>query len=612
MKSLPIVIKILLVLSLLGLIALGAVGYMALQLRQTAYAGDKIATTTMQAALVITQAQEKMQHARGDMLSTEITLTPADNTFFENQTTQDLKGFNEKMSAAARLAPIYAEEINTLHQQGNDLFSNTCRKTIEMAAAATTEQGNQAAQQEALNDGCLKSFDPYNALLRAMQNKLVNKADQEYKNLNTDTIHSLTLSCISLFLAIIVISFISFLVVKKYITAPLDRLGQAMHRLSGGDLSTKIPETNRRDEVGKMANMVLVFQKIGIDKEKAEQASQKAKDEAEAERKRREVEKAEISAAQEFVVNSLANGLKRLSTGDLVFRLTEEFSSDYEKLRIDFNNAISNLQKTMNFIEENTYGVENGTREIMHASDDLSRRTETQAASLEQTAAALDEITSATKKSSEMIKEVYSLANEAKTDAEHSGVVVNKTVIAIDEIKDSSQKISNIISIIDEIAFKTNLLALNAGVEAARAGEAGRGFAVVATEVRALAQRSADASKEIKALITASSTQVHAGVDLVNETGQALNRIVNQVTRLNILITDITTASSEQSMALAEINIAVNEMDQATQKNAAMAEESTAATHALSDKAESLKHLVKQFRTHSEADEQEEDLEEIE
>ena len=240
-------------------------------------------------------------------------------------------------------------------------------------------------------------------------------------------------------------------------------------------------------------------------------------------------------------------------------------------------------------------GVRSGAEEITQASDDLSRRTEQQAASLEETAAALDQITATVRHTAEGASEARNTVSAAKADAERSGAVVREAVQAMGGIETSSKQIGHIIGVIDEIAFQTNLLALNAGVEAARAGDAGRGFAVVATEVRALAQRSAEAAKEIKALISASGQQVEAGVKLVGETGKALERIVAQVAQLNRLVADIAASAQEQATGLHEVNTAVNQMDQVTQQNAAMVEESTAASHGLSGEAKELARLVGQF-----------------
>jgi methyl-accepting chemotaxis protein len=288
--------------------------------------------------------------------------------------------------------------------------------------------------------------------------------------------------------------------------------------------------------------------------------------------------------------------LERLSEGDLTHRLNEAFAAEYEKLRTDYNAAMAQLQETIRTVAGNTESIRSGTGEISQAADDLSRRTEQQAASLEETAAALDEITATVRKTSDGATHARQVVSTAKSDAEHSGTVVRDAVAAMSEIEKSSAQISQIIGVIDEIAFQTNLLALNAGVEAARAGEAGRGFAVVASEVRALAQRSAEAAKEIKTLIQASTGHVSSGVDLVGETGKALDRIVAQVTEINAIVAEIAASAQEQSTGLAEVNTAVNQMDQVTQQNAAMVEQTSAASHSLAEQAEALAKLIGRFQ----------------
>ncbi|HUW80781.1 MAG TPA: methyl-accepting chemotaxis protein [Acidocella sp.] len=309
-----------------------------------------------------------------------------------------------------------------------------------------------------------------------------------------------------------------------------------------------------------------------------------------------EAERQANMAEQKLVVDGMAMALAGLARGDLTARITQEFPAAHLALKADFNSAMETLQETMKSIAANTQGVRSGAGEITQASDDLSRRTEQQAASLEETAAALDEITATVRKTAEGATEARNVVSAAKSDAEHSGEVVRETVSAMTGIETSSKQIGNIIGVIDEIAFQTNLLALNAGVEAARAGDAGRGFAVVATEVRALAQRSADAAKEIKTLISVSGAQVETGVKLVGETGKALGRIVEQVNRLNTLVADIAGSAQEQATGLNEVNTAVNQMDQVTQQNAAMVEQSTAASHNLAAEAEALSRLVGQFQ----------------
>jgi methyl-accepting chemotaxis protein len=320
----------------------------------------------------------------------------------------------------------------------------------------------------------------------------------------------------------------------------------------------------------------------------------------------RNAEKERQARAEEqaLVVKGLADGLGRLAEGDLVARISTQFPGEYEKLRSDFNGAMEQIQSAMKTIVLNSGGIRTGAGEISQAADDLSRRTEQQAASLEETAAALDEITATVRKTAESAKQAGTVVTNTRGDAEASGQVVRQTVAAMAEIEKSSKQVSQIIGVIDEIAFQTNLLALNAGVEAARAGEAGRGFAVVASEVRALAQRSSDAAKEIKGLISASSQQVESGVDLVSATGQSLEKIVGRVQEIATLMAEITASTQEQSTALAEVNTAINQMDQVTQQNAAMVEESTAASHTLAKEAEELSRLVSTFKVGTPAEAQ--------
>jgi methyl-accepting chemotaxis protein len=294
-------------------------------------------------------------------------------------------------------------------------------------------------------------------------------------------------------------------------------------------------------------------------------------------------------------VSSLGDSLKRLCSGDFGFQLTEPFSAEFEFLRHDLNRSVSQLCETFRDISASVEIISQGTREITQGVGDLSRRTESQAANLEETAAALEEITSNVGASAQRAQDARDVAGSAKASAEKSGEVVSQAVDAMSRIEDSSSKISNIIGVIDEIAFQTNLLALNAGVEAARAGEAGRGFAVVAQEVRELAQRSAKAAKEIKDLIQNSATEVASGVKLVSDTGGALKSISQLIVDINDHIVAISTAAREQSSGLVEVNSAVTGMDQMTQQNAAMVEESSAAASTLATEADKLRGMIGQF-----------------
>ena len=316
----------------------------------------------------------------------------------------------------------------------------------------------------------------------------------------------------------------------------------------------------------------------------------------EARRKAEEAGREALRQERALVGKSIGAALAKLASQDLTYRLAAEMPDAYRKLQSDFNDAIETLEGVMQHVSGTASAIHSGTQEIAAAADDLSQRTEEQAASLEETAAALHEITATVERSAHgatQAREVVALADE---DAKKSAIVVRQAVDAMDAIAKSSQQISQIIGVIDEIAFQTDLLALNAGVEAARAGDAGRGFAVVASEVRALAQRSAEAAKEIKGLISTSTTHVSHGVSLVAETGKSLERIVAQVAEVNGVIAEIASGAKEQSIALAEVNTAIGQMDQVTQQNATMVEETTAASHSLAQETEQLASMIGEFR----------------
>lgn len=364
----------------------------------------------------------------------------------------------------------------------------------------------------------------------------------------------------------------------RSITRPLDRLNGAISTIGNGDYAAAIADTDRGDELGTIANVL-----SGL-RDKLATARL-----AEEERERLQAELARV-------VDGLSTGLQDLSAGDLTRPIQTRFADGYEPLRQAFNGSVETLAQTVTRVIEAAKSIRGRSDQLNSASEDLSRRTENQAAALEQTAAALDEMTASVKSAADGAREVETIVAAARKQAEDSGAVVQGAVAAMDEIKKSSEQISQIIGAIDDIAFQTNLLALNAGVEAARAGDAGRGFAVVASEVRALAQRSSSAAREIKTLIATSGQHVGRGVEQVGKAGEALQNIVGSVANISSLVSRIASGSEEQSTGLNEINVGVTQLDQVTQQNAAMVQEASAAVQALLKEARDLGDRVSRFR----------------
>ena len=358
----------------------------------------------------------------------------------------------------------------------------------------------------------------------------------------------------------------------RCVSRPLVDITGAMRELAAGHLTADVPHADRRDEIGQLAETMATFkdQLASAERAKAEQTA--------------------------LIVSSVGSGLEHLSKGDLTHRIESDLVGPFRKLKDDFNATVGHLSDMVQRILASTGQIANGAGEISKAADDLSRRTEQQAASLEETAAALEQITASVKMAASNAQEASRTVGSTKAVAEEGGQVVEAAVTAMDAIAQSSKQVTDIIGVIDEIAFQTNLLALNAGVEAARAGDAGRGFAVVASEVRALAQRSSDAAKQIKSLINASSEHVGEGVKLVDASGQALKRIIEQVTEIDKLSRGSAEAGKQQSSGIEEVNAAVSQMDQATQQNAAMVEQSTAASRNLAHETEELRELVSFFQ----------------
>ncbi|MBY5790235.1 methyl-accepting chemotaxis protein [Rhizobium leguminosarum] len=425
----------------------------------------------------------------------------------------------------------------------------------------------------------------------------ITAASEEISNRSSDINASVDIVLEALLASAALFAFGLYFITRKTVTKPILSLSNDMQRLAGGDTAIACTGIGRTDEIGTMASAVEVFRQAAIANKQLQKDAEAARLQGETERVTAR-KQADEDAAERLraATSGLAAGLKRLASGDLAFQIDEPFAPDFENLRHDFNMSIRQLDQTLSAIAAAIAAIDEGTREIASGAGDLSKRTEQQAASLEETAAALDQITANVSNSSKRTDEARTEATDANRNAAKSSEVVSHAEEAMRRIEASSQQISSIIGVIDEIAFQTNLLALNAGVEAARAGDAGKGFAVVAQEVRELAQRSAQAAKEIKGHIQKSSVEVESGVKLVLDTSQVLKAISEQIARINQHMDAIAVSAREQSTGLAEVNTAVNSMDQVTQQNAAMVEQSTAASGHLAEEAAKLRELVSRFR----------------
>lgn len=415
----------------------------------------------------------------------------------------------------------------------------------------------------------------------------------------------------------LVIGVVIAMVLSGGISRPVVAMTGAMRDLADGKLETAIPATERKDEIGKMAEALEVFKRAAQETERTRREQAAAVEEVNG--------VVAAAAAGEFsarvsttgksgfvldlagslntLVDTVAIGIERVSEvtaafaeGDLAARMEGDFQGSFLTLKESLNTMGMRLAELVGDINSSAADVSSAASEISEASNDLASRTEQQAASLEQTAAAMEQITAAVKQNVTNVDKSTSTSRDTRSKAASGGQIVSEAVAAMRDIEKSSHLVAEIVTVIDDIAFQTNLLALNASVEAARAGEAGKGFAVVASEVRALAQRSADAAKEIKELISGTAKQVSTGVTLVNQAGEALSEIIAGIESVADSMSSVSNASNEQATGLGEVNTAVNEMDTMTQQNAAMVEQTTAAAASLLGQAKQLLRTISFFK----------------
>lgn len=593
-RNLPIVGKIGLIFAAFAVFSFVSLIFATQAMHRIGAAHDDLAAHQGAAVVSFSRAAINLNSARAAMGDLQVSTTEAGNQKALAQIRGSRMRFAQYMEAAAAADPSRASAVKAVETSSLHLIDTTCDTSIKMGLAATTASEDAAAQAEYLRS-CSPFFAPLDDAISALGTSTANAEMVARADVAAFVERTVLASYIIMIVGILGMLALFYVAVAAWVSRPIKQIVATMKRLAGGDLTLVIEGAERRDELGPMAQALQVFKDnaVALRVSEAEEARQRTV--VESERATNDLARADLQRQQQAVVSAIATGLASMSKGDLASRLNQSFPAEYEALRADFNATADSLRDALSTIMAATHGISAGSDHIAHASDDLSRRTETQAASLEETSAALATVTDTMQAMATSASEAAKVVAATRDAAETSGVVVRQAVEAMGKIKTSSLQISNIVGLIDEIAFQTNLLALNAGVEAARAGEAGRGFAVVASEVRSLAQRSAEAAKEIKTLISDSSMQVANGVALVDQTGSALKDIAVKVSEVNALVQQISTASVEQSTSLTEINVAIRQMDQVVQQNAAMVEESTAAAHALKSETMDLTTMFERF-----------------
>jgi len=499
------------------------------------------------------------------------------NTGSLKQTKQDLHTLETAYRASAKrwaadeLDPVLVQEVKNGAEREGELFWDEINNTL--LPALERNDGSAAAQSFARLQGIYSKH-------RAAIVSLADHANAVRTQMTTDSMTTVWLVVAGMAVAALLSVGLVFTAIRLLTWVVLDPLAETariMSHMAAGHLDVGQKTEHRADEIGDATRAIEVFRTSAMaQREDAERQKQ--------------------------VVETLASALDRLAQGDLLHRIKEPLAPQYEPLRRAYNDAVTHLDGALAQVARSARNVTIGAAEIRSASEDLANRNALQSSSLEESSNSMRQVTGLIADTATRTREVQTVIGLATQEAQNGGDVVNDAVTAMAAIERSSQEIGQIIDLIDSIAFQTNLLALNAGVEAARAGEAGRGFAVVATEVRALAQRSADAAGNIKTLIATSTREVASGVALVGNAGHVLEGLATRVRGVASLVTEIADDASSQASSLERISSAVGDMDRMTQHNAAMVEESTAAARSLASEASGLSALVVRFKT-SEASE---------
>lgn len=589
MKNFSVFAKSIILLVVLALAGICATGYIAIKSQQIEAHRFEIYNAYTKATTDIMSSKDKILGVLPDLLSNEIATDENGKPIFTSKMNEAIQNFNKNINNVKILFPQYTAQIEKLNNQRNELLKNECTKPLQTVSGSGNIEGQ-------LGQTCLQNFLIYENEINSFNNLILGSEAKKISTFNNKAKKSILILMSFLMLAIFVVALLVGVTIFKDILKPIKGLCRSISRLERGDLSIQIQDFKRQDEIGKIANFLLFSKQSGIEKLNLAQDLKQNQDKLADEILQNQTLDFEQNKERSQAVEVLSKSLEQVEYGDISFQINTIFKEKYDILRLKFNKTVNALNLIIQDILNASVNISKISVDVEKNGDSFLSLSEKQLICLEKEASFLEKIKSTIKTSSEFVSKVGITANEAKIDAQISSEIINKTILAIEDIEVSSKKISNIIGVIDGIAFQTNLLALNAGVEAARAGEAGRGFAVVATEVRALAQRAADAAKEIKALIVKSKSQVENGVNLVKETGEVLSRISNQIVNLNVLISSVESSSNEERIAFEEFNISKNQIIETVKETISISKKNVFKSSEFIKESENLIKLVNKFR----------------
>jgi methyl-accepting chemotaxis protein len=593
--------KILMALAAVAVPALAVAGFLGWMLITTVQEVGSDVEEALSTQRRIAQIRVLMEKESGLVFRVPSELDQAKITEYAGRLGDLAKLLDGEIEALAANRRVVTPETMKAIADNRAQAKNTTAKVIEAAKSFS-----QTVAVELASGPFDSSVTKTSALLDKVTANVDSIAEAARANLRESSVWAWWLAPIG-FVAVLIALGLGLWMVRRSVVAPLAGITDGMGALAGGKFEIDVVGIERKDEIGQMARAVVIFRDAAVDKQRLEKETEASRRLAEDERRSsaeartkaaedQALAQARAAEEQATVVRALASGLSAIAAGNLMFRLKDGFSEAYRQIKDDFNATVGQLHDAIRVIASATREVATTTAEISSSTTDLSQRTEEQAASLEQTTSSMQAIAATVRKNAESAQQANDVAGKTCTVADRGGEIVGRAVGAMARIEDSSRKVADIIGVIDEIARQTNLLALNAAVEAARAGESGRGFAVVAAEVRSLAQRSSQAAKDIKELITNSSGQVQEGVQLVNQAGASLNEIVGSIKQVAEIVSAIASVSVEQSNGIEQVNAALNQMDEVTQQNSALVEQNAAAAKSLEQQSQAMEEEVRFFQ----------------